>query len=99
MDIEALKQWAESYNDTIWMRRQDLTVCGETAAALVNAVLEMSTRLKQLESTVVQLPQCSICGATEGVEEMEDPYQKEMFDEIVIRKLCPECAQNLRDDV
>jgi hypothetical protein len=46
------------------------------------------------------MPICDRCGKDlPDVEEYEDPYSKEINDEIVIRALCRDCYQERLDDI
>ena len=43
---------------------------------------------------------CDKCGKDkEDVQEMEDPYAKEIQEEIILRNLCEDCASDLRDEI
>jgi hypothetical protein len=42
---------------------------------------------------------CEKCGGTEGVEEVIDPYAKELYDSEVWMDLCEECYSDRVNDI
>lgn len=44
-------------------------------------------------------PTCEMCGTTENVKHVVDPYLEEVTDEVLERDLCDECYQQRKDDI